>query len=144
MDLEIDQVQKVPDVRFFPPELQKEMRPLAISLILSMLLLIGVSQFFADKRAASLFIVGGILLSVNVIFYAFISAVILIKKNIAWMGPVIVIKYLILIGSVYLIWAQAEVLWFLAGMFIELFLIITFFVVIKKWLSRRDIGDGSL
>lgn len=58
----------------------------------------------------------------NIVFYAFIALMVLSKKNIAWVVPLIVIKYVILVSVVYYIWASTDVALVLVGIFLELIL----------------------
>ncbi|MBY0385200.1 hypothetical protein K2X05_08585 [bacterium] len=93
-------------------------------------------------RAATEAGVGSLFVSINMAFYGLLSVAIFVKKNIAWVGPVIVIKYLFLIVSVYFIWAYRDVLLVLVGMFTGLCITITLLMIFKK-LGRRDKEDGS-
>ncbi len=126
------------------PSLKSQSLWLLIAIVSSNLAITVMSTSFLDMRSATNLICGALFLTVNLIFYTLLSAAILIKKNIAWMGPVIVIKYLFLIASVYLVWAYSDVLLVLSGMFVELFIIIIIYMILQKWLLRRDIENGSL
>lgn len=116
--------------------LKTETLCLVVALVVSNLAIVQMSLYFLDKRSATNLICGALFLTVNLTFYTILSAAILIKKNIAWMGPVIVIKYLFLIASVYLVWAYSDVLLVLSGMFVELFIIIIIYMILKKWLLK--------
>lgn len=122
----------------------RETQFLLLSIVVTNLTLSLISLSSLDLRYALNIIFGSLFLTVNLTFYSLMSAAILIKKNIAWMGPVIVIKYLFLIVSVYFIWAKGDALLVLAGMFVELFLIIACYMIIKKLLTERDTHNGSL
>lgn len=98
---------------------------------------------FGEYCDATSVLVGAVFLATNLFFYAIVSAAILVKKNIAWVGPVIVIKYLFLIVSVYLVWAYFHSLWVVTGMFAELLLVIVFYLMIQKWQLRRDKINGA-
>ncbi|MCB9072646.1 MAG: hypothetical protein H6623_03425 [Bdellovibrionaceae bacterium] len=89
----------------------------------------------SDLHAATQVGIGVALSGVNILFYAIITAAILSKKNIAWILPVIVIKYLILISAVYYVWASTEVLKVVMGIFSELILA-AFVVPLFKRLLR--------
>jgi hypothetical protein len=126
------------------PSLKSQSLWLLIAIVSSNLAITVMSTTLLDMRSATNLICGALFLTVNLLFYTLLSAAILIKKNIAWMGPVIVIKYLFLIASVYFVWAYSDVLLVLSGMFVELIIIIIIFMILQKWLARRDIENESL
>lgn len=124
--------------------LEQETRLLLLSMVVTNVCLSLACLVGLELRSAINIISGSLFLTFNLTFYTVMSAAILIKKNIAWMGPVIVIKYLFLIVSVYFIWAKGDVLLVLSGMFVELFLIIISYVILKKALTGRNTINGSL
>jgi hypothetical protein len=85
-------------------------------------LVVLVTFLTLDLYAATQVGIGVSVTWVNILFYAIITGAILSKKNIAWVLPVIVIKYLILISAVYYIWASTDVAKVLVGVFSELLL----------------------
>ncbi len=121
---------------------KRDAQLLVLSLLITNLGFCGTALYMGDSRTASNVIIASAFLSLNIIFYMILAAAILVKKNIAWMGPVIVIKYLILIGSVYLVWAKFDVLLVLASLFTELLTAIILLMVFKLLLSRRE-KNGS-
>lgn len=123
--------------------IKQDTQILGISLLITNLVFSLTAWSTGDGRIASNVIWASVFLTLNLIFYMVLAAAILVKKNIAWMGPVIVLKYLILIGSVYLVWANCDVLLVLASMFAELLTTIVLLMVFKKLLSRRDKKHGS-
>lgn len=127
-----------------PATLSREAQLFGFSILITNLVFCGVTAAFADRHTALNVFCASVFLTMNLIFYMVLAAAILVKKNIAWMGPVIVIKYLILIGSVYLVWAKCDALLVLASMFMELLTITALLVVFKLWILRRDKKHGSL
>lgn len=80
----------------------------------------------------------GILFAVfNQLFYAFITWAIFIKKNIASIVFVIVIKYAILLVAIYLVWAHGQALLFAMGMLAELMLTALTWLMLKQVLLKR-------
>lgn len=143
MDLANGTDTKAPAVNL-PPELRSQCWVLLIAILISNIAVTMMSLAALDMRSATNMICGALFLTINLTFYVVLSTAILIKKNIAWMGPVIVIKYLFLIVSVYFVWAYSNVLLVLSGMFVELLIIIIIYMILQKWLVRRDIENGSL
>jgi hypothetical protein len=137
MDVAIDPIEKISSMNSLKT-IKQDTQVLVFSLLLTNVTFTLVAYFWGDSRIALNVACASVFLTLNLIFYMVLAAAILVKKNIAWMGPVIVIKYLILIGSVYLVWANCDVLLVLASMFTELLTTIFLLVVVKKWLSRRD------
>ncbi len=123
--------------------IKRDTQILGISLLITNLVFCLTAWATADSRVALNVFWASVFLTLNLIFYMVLAAAILVKKNIAWMGPVIVLKYLILIGSVYLVWANCDVLLVLASMFTELLTTIILLLVFKMLLSRRDKKHGS-
>jgi hypothetical protein len=123
--------------------IKRDSQVLVFSLLITNLVFSFAAWATGDSRIASNVIWASVFLTLNLIFYMVLAAAILVKKNIAWMGPVIVLKYLILIGSVYLVWANCDVLLVLATMFTELLTTIVLLLVFKMLLSRRDKKHGS-
>lgn len=126
-----------------PFSLKGETQKLALAIVLSNVLVVTAFLFISGMRAATEVGIGSAFVSINMAFYGLLSLAIFIKKNIAWVGPVIVIKYLFLIISVYFIWAYRDVLLVLVGMFAGLFTTITLLMIFKKF-WRRDKKNGSL
>ena len=116
---------------------------LGVSLLITNIVFSFTAWASGDSRIASNVIWASVFLTLNLIFYMVLAAAILVKKNIAWMGPVIVLKYLILIVSVYLVWANCDVLLVLASLFAELLTTIILLMVFKSLLTRRDRKYGS-
>lgn len=142
LDLALDSYQKVLDVsESF--SLKGETRKLVLAIVLSNVFVFFTARICGEMRTATEVGIGSIFVSVNMAFYGLLSLAIFVKKNIAWVGPVIVIKYLFLIVSVYFIWAYRDVLLVLVGMFAGLFTTITLLVIFKKF-WRRDKKNGSL
>lgn len=127
-----------------PATLQREAQLFGFSILITNLVFCGVAAVFAERHVALNVFCASVFLTLNLIFYMVLAAAILVKKNIAWMGPVIVIKYLILIGSVYLVWAKCDAILVLASMFTELLTITALLVVFKFWILRRDKKHGPL
>lgn len=123
--------------------IKRDTQILGVSLLITNSVFSLAAWATGDSRTASNVIWASVFLTLNLIFYMVLAAAILVKKNIAWMGPVIVLKYLILIGSVYLVWANCDVLLVLASMFTELLTTIVLLLVFKMLLSRRDKKHGS-
>lgn len=123
--------------------IKQDTQVLGFSLLITNLVFSLAAWSTGDGHIALNVIWASVFLTLNLIFYMVLAAAILVKKNIAWMGPVIVLKYLILIGSVYLVWANCDVLLVLASMFAELLTTIALLMVFKTLLSRRDKKHGS-
>ncbi len=97
-------------------------------------ILLGVSAVVIGSPSQSTHLVIGVALSwVNILFYAFVAHVILNKKNIAWAMTMIVIKYLILVSVLYYIWASADVVIVLVGVFSQLVLTAISFIPLKRF-----------
>ena len=123
--------------------IKRDTQLLVFSLLITNFVFSAVAYIAGNSQIASNVVWASVFLTMNLIFYMVLAAAILVKKNIAWMGPVIVIKYLFLLVSVYFIWAKGDVLFVLSGMFVELFLIIISYMVFKKVLSERNTVNGS-
>ena len=123
--------------------IKRDTQLLVFSLLITNFVFSAVAYIAGNSQIASNVVWASVFLTMNLIFYMVLAAAILVKKNIAWMGPVIVIKYLILIVSVYFVWAHCDVLLVLASMFTELLTTILLLIVFKKLLLRRDEIDGS-
>lgn len=80
----------------------------------------------------------------NMLFYSWLGWLLFVKKNIAWIGAVIVIKYLFLALGIYLVWTYGEVVFVLLGLFSEIVLTALFYLLLKLLLARKAIGNGSL
>jgi len=80
---------------------------------------------------------------VNIYFYVVLVGAIIVKKNIAWMGPVIVIKYGFLIASIYLVWAHCDLLLVTVGLFSELILTAVFVTTAKMLESRKALRQNN-
>ena len=88
-----------------------------------MALLIGGISYFYVGEAATTHVVMGVLISwLNILFYSLITVLFLGKKNVALAIGLIVIKYVLLVTVVYYIWASADVMMVLVGVFSELIL----------------------
>jgi hypothetical protein len=124
-------------------DVKRESQLLVFALLITNVSFSLTAYYYAGWTVAANVLVASLFLTLNFLFYMVLAAAILVKKNIAWMGPVIVIKYLILIGSVYLVWAKCDVLLVLASMFAELLAVSLVLVTLKWWFSRRDNKDGS-
>jgi hypothetical protein len=75
----------------------------------------------------------GVLFAVfNQVFYTFVTWMIFVKKNVAWVVLVIVIKYAILLVAIYLVWLYGEALMFAVGMLAELILTALMWLMLKK------------
>jgi hypothetical protein len=129
MDLAVDSHPAGTFVNIFPGVLQ-ETKKLCLSLLLSAVLIIGGASFWGLYVATQVGI--GVLISViNVALYALLAWTIIVKKNIAWMGPVIVIKYSILIASIYYVWTHHNVLLVLLGLIAQLIVSTLLIALIK-------------
>jgi hypothetical protein len=73
----------------------------------------------------------------NLLFYSLVAWMIFVKKNIAWIVPIIVIKYAILIVAIYLVWAHCNALLVAAGMLSELILAAFVWLFLKRVILRR-------
>lgn len=98
-------------------------------------LTIAVIAHLLLEKSDSTQVVNGALISwLNILFYSFIAAALLTKKNIAWVLPMIVIKYVILVSVVYYIWASTDVALVLVGVFSELFLTALVLLPVRRFL----------
>jgi hypothetical protein len=93
-----------------------------LSATLSGLLISAVAAILCDPEGATHIVKGVCFSWANILFYSFITALFLAKKNIALATSLIVIKYLLLVIVVYYIWASLDVVFLLVGVFSELFL----------------------
>jgi hypothetical protein len=116
--------------------ISQEIKFLGLSTLLAAAVVFPITLIKNDLRIAASVGVGVSLSILNIYFYAMVASALLIKKNIAWIGPVIVIKYLLLIVSIYFIWHFCEVLSVLVGLFSELVLTAFFYWLVKIKFSK--------
>lgn len=122
-------------------EAGRELKILLIALgVSAIMILVGVIAI-RDWRVATNIGLGAAFATVNITFYGIVALGLVLKKNIAWLGPVIVIKYLFLLVSVYLIWAHSDVLLVLVGMFSQITLVAVCYLLLKYLHKRKK--DGS-
>jgi hypothetical protein len=116
-------------VKIFPSVLQ-ETKKLSLAQFVAAVLVTGVAYHWGLYVATQVGI--GVLISVmNTALYALLAWTIIVKKNIAWMGPVIVIKYSILIASIYYVWTHHNVLLVLLGLIAQLIVSTLLIALIK-------------
>lgn len=97
-------------------------------------LLLSLSASIWSSSEQSTQVVMGIVFSwLNILFYSFIALIILHKKNIAWAMTMIVIKYLILVSVLYYVWASANTVLVLVGVFSQLMLTALVLIPLKKF-----------
>ncbi|MCC6138795.1 MAG: hypothetical protein IT287_09190 [Bdellovibrionaceae bacterium] len=98
-------------------------------------LFVAITAHLLLQKEDSTQVVNGALISwINILFYSMIAGAVLSKKNIAWVLPMIVIKYVILVSVVYYIWASTDVALVLVGVFSELFLTALVLLPIRRFL----------
>lgn len=85
-----------------------------------------------DSEKTTHVVIGVVLSWMNILFYSFVSVILLTKKNIAWAMTIIVIKYLILVSVAYYIWASTDVVLVLVGVFLELILSALLIIPFKR------------
>lgn len=107
------------------------------ALVISAALIMGFSLYFFDLYDATQIFYGVGLSIFNLLFYSLIAGLIFVKKNIAWIVPIIVIKYSLLIVAIYLIWAHCKPLFVVGGMISELIITAFVWLIIKKVLLKR-------
>lgn len=97
-------------------------------------LALSVGAIFTLNPEKSTQVVMGVVLSwLNILFYSFIALIILHKKNIAWAMTMIVIKYLILVLVIYYVWASADTVLVVVGVFSQLVLTALVLIPLRKF-----------
>lgn len=143
MDLAAFEDQKVPTVNSFP-SIRGELKKLTVVQLVVAFIVFGSALGLRGLHDATHVLIGILLTSMNIYFYALLGVMIFVKKNIAWIGPVIVIKYLILMASIYMIWQHGDLMLVTVGLFAELFLSSLFMALLKFFESRRALKNGTL
>jgi hypothetical protein len=101
-------------------------------------LLIAIPSFTLLNLYDATQVIYGVTFSVaNFLFYSLVAWMIFVKKNIAWIVPIIVIKYAILIVAIYLVWAHCNALLVAAGMLSELILAAFAWLILKRVILKR-------
>lgn len=86
---------------------------------------------------------GALISLINLVFYTFIYWIIFNKKNVASLGPLIVIKYSILLFLIYCVWAYFDPLKVVAGLTGELLLVAFAWLFIRLFKSPKASYERS-
>jgi len=117
-------------------EILTELKKLAIGVLLAAILIIGLG-FYWGREVATQLGIGVLISAISTGFYALLAWTIIVKKNIAWMGPVIVIKYSILIASIYYVWVHQNIVLVTVGLLAQLVISALIVAVMKSREPRR-------
>ena len=121
-----------------PKQISRGFLEILTAAVVSGLLIVGISLYLTNLYDATQMGYGVLFGALNILFYAFVSSVIFVKKNIAWAVPIIVIKYSILIVVIYLLWFHGNALPVVTGMLSETILTALVWLLLKKAVFKKE------
>lgn len=113
------------------PVLFGDVKKLVLSTTLVGFLIVAIASFWGLYVATQVAVGVGISV-ISTYFYGLMAWTIIVKKNIAWMGVVVVIKYSILIASIYFVWTYCHLFFVVLGLTAQLIISALLVAVVKS------------